>query len=218
MNHKSAFRITLTHFRNAAVAVTAFAVIGEALLDKTWEQLPQVLLRQHRQCTNPATIVGVVFTGNQGRIDEGLNLLKKGEVKTLLISGNDAYLLREPSALPQALELFFDKKAANTRENAANTAQWLARLPLPKICAIELITSAAHMPRSAYLLSKYLKAENLNIPIRPHSIEDLMSNSRSRFREMGKMLLTLIGIEQRDESAYLRPHNVASQQNYSINP
>lgn len=189
--------------RCVAAALTGLTIVGTTSVYATWEQLPELMTWRHRLCTDTERLVGVVFTGNPDRVDEGIRILDRGQVKTLLISGND-YQSPKLSSRPDAsVAIFFDDQAANTKENSLNTAKWLASQKL-KVCAVELVTSAAHMARSVHLLQKTLKAEKLDIDIRPHPLYDSSSYFSLKIVEMGKMLLTLFGIEERNKSAYLR--------------
>ncbi|MSP82069.1 MAG: YdcF family protein [Alphaproteobacteria bacterium] len=94
----------------------------------------------------------VVLTGGQLRLDTGIALLKDGRAGKLFISGvhrgvDVAQILRlaeeAPDALRCCIELGHD--AADTRGNAAETAEWAARAG---IRSIRLVTANYHIPRS----------------------------------------------------------------------
>ncbi|MGB0935576.1 MAG: YdcF family protein [Alphaproteobacteria bacterium] len=94
----------------------------------------------------------VVLTGDKGRSREGVELLKAGVSKKMLISGvnrgvSKAGLLRryrvDPDLLGCCIDL--DYEAENTFENAQESAKWLRH---KQVESIVLITSHYHMPRS----------------------------------------------------------------------
>ena len=216
--------ISFPSFNRAALALTAsMAIAGPTLTYALWEDLPKYAYRQHRSCHDPATIAAVVFTGSDMRISEGLNVLRQGKVFHLLVSGDDEETIRARDELVSSVEfsgrVTIDQLAVNTKENAANTAKWLTTWQGKNICAVELVTSATHMPRSAYLLSEALAANNLNIAIRPHPIRDSMSVWVLKRQEIGKMGLTMLfGIEERDQSAYPRRRSVPTEEAFKLIP
>jgi uncharacterized SAM-binding protein YcdF (DUF218 family) len=102
----------------------------------------------------------VVLTGGAGRIDRGIQLLRAGAAKRMLISGVDrtvrpAELAAEYKA---PLDLFtccitLGREAIDTRSNAIETAQWLGRR---NFGTVRLITTDWHMRRAALELRQAL--------------------------------------------------------------
>jgi hypothetical protein len=211
--------LTSRLFRRAAVAITGLVGVSATTLYATWEELPGWIAGQPTPCPDSRPTAGVVFTGTRSRTVEGLRLFQQGKIDVMLISGNEWHTLRLKAQTPFSLfnetkqaapGITIDEEASNTKENADNTAKWLASMPEMKVCAVQLITSAAHMLRSLLLLHRALEALHLDTPIRPHPIYDDMSHWRAKVPEIGKTLLTLMGIEERSKSAYLPQRAAAS--------
>ena len=102
----------------------------------------------------------VVFTGGEGRIARGLEVLEKGWAKKLLVSGVDrevrpAEFVAEyavPSrTMDCCVELGFE--SYDTRSNAAEAARWLAQ---GKFRSLRLITTDWHMRRAAFELTRMI--------------------------------------------------------------
>jgi uncharacterized SAM-binding protein YcdF (DUF218 family) len=94
----------------------------------------------------------VVLTGGAGRIARGLEQVRTGRAKRLLISGVDRTVrpveLARAAEQPQALfdccvDLGFG--AVDTRSNGEETAAWMRR---HRYRSVRLVTSAWHMPRA----------------------------------------------------------------------
>lgn len=112
------------------------------------------------------------------RLLAGLDLLRIGQVKKVIISGGDGSLYRtgidEASEVKQYLEqvgydtdkIIIEPKSKNTYENAVNTAKILS-----DSSKVILITSAFHMPRAAKCFSKH------NIDFTPYPVDYLMDGS-----------------------------------------
>ena len=101
----------------------------------------------------------VVLTGGPGRIPRGLDLLRRGRGKRMLISGADRRVrpaeLAERYHVPLAL---FDRidlgaESVDTRSNAAETAAWLARHGFR---SVRLVTTDWHMRRARLELAQRL--------------------------------------------------------------
>jgi len=99
----------------------------------------------------------VVLTGGPGRIDRGLEVLRGGKAKSLLVTGvyNDvrpgefaAEYKVDPQLMACCVTLGF--VALDTRGNAAETADWVAKR---KIRSLRLVTTDWHMRRAALELS-----------------------------------------------------------------
>ena len=95
----------------------------------------------------------VVLTGGKGRIEKGIELLRKGNGKFLLISGvfkkekvKNKYLFEDNIDLKECC-IFFEEKAKNTFQNASEVSKWLKDKKV-NIESIQLITSYYHIPRS----------------------------------------------------------------------
>lgn len=100
----------------------------------------------------------VVLTGGAGRIERGLEVLKRGWARELLVSGVDRsvkphefaieYRVR-PSRMGCCVTLGY--QAMDTRSNALETAEWLRR---EKVKSVRLVTSDWHMRRARLELDR----------------------------------------------------------------
>jgi uncharacterized SAM-binding protein YcdF (DUF218 family) len=93
----------------------------------------------------------VVLTGGAGRLVAGLELLAEGRAAKLFVSGvyqgiDVAEILRVFRQSPEELECCVElgHGATDTRGNAHETAQWMAREGLT---SLRLVTASYHMPR-----------------------------------------------------------------------
>jgi len=150
--------------------------------------------------------VGVVFTGETARMREGLKLYLDGKVDYLLISGfninwNATRLVeRLGMGVPAGKSLdhiVFERDlglatAANTEENAANTAAWIARM---RASSVTLITADYHMDRSTYNLEQAMQMVDYRLPVRRHSV-DVGASILTRLGETAKLGAAYIGIRQ----------------------
>ena len=140
----------------------------------------------------------VVLTGGAGRIERGLEALKRGWSRRLLVSGVDRtvkpyefaieYRVR-PSRMACCVTLGY--QAMDTQSNALETAEWLRR---ERIESIRLVTSDWHMRRARLELDR-MAPEGVTIvadavPTRP--------SFSTLFREYHKLLA-------RSVAAALRP-------------
>ena len=99
----------------------------------------------------------IVLTGGEGRVARGLEALRKGWARKLLVSGVDrevkprefvaAYHL-SPDQMACCITLGFE--SVDTRSNAREAARWIAA---GKYRSVRLITTDWHMQRAAYELS-----------------------------------------------------------------
>jgi uncharacterized SAM-binding protein YcdF (DUF218 family) len=94
----------------------------------------------------------VVPTGGPGRIDRGLDLLRRHQAKRMLVTGVGAGvrpvdLAREYRIDPALLACCVDlgRDAVDTRSNAGETAAWLKR---QRFASVRLVTSDWHLPRA----------------------------------------------------------------------
>lgn len=111
---------------------------------------------------NPAPLAKtdaiVVLTGGPGRLQRGLDVLKAGHAKRLLVSGVDpsvkprelAKLQRVPDALFECC-VDLGKMAIDTRSNAIETAAWLKR---QKAKSVRLVTTDWHVRRARFELER----------------------------------------------------------------
>lgn len=94
----------------------------------------------------------VVPTGGAGRIDRGLDLLRRHQAKRMLVTGVGAGvrpedLAREYHVDPRLFGCCVDlgRDAVDTRSNAGETAAWLRR---QRFRSVRLVTSDWHLPRA----------------------------------------------------------------------
>ena len=95
----------------------------------------------------------VVPTGGAGRIDRGLDLLRRHQARRMLVTGvgagvNAGDLAREYDAAPELFACCVDlgRDAVDTRSNAGETARWLRE---HGFTTVRLVTSDWHLPRAA---------------------------------------------------------------------
>lgn len=105
----------------------------------------------------------IVPTGSAGRIGRGLQVLEKGQARTLLVTGVDPEVRPiefaeqfgvSGAVMACCVTLGYD--AVDTRGNASETARWIAR---HKVRTLRLVTTDWHMRRAAYELSRTIPAE-----------------------------------------------------------
>ena len=94
----------------------------------------------------------VVPTGGPGRIDRGLDLLRRRQAKRMLVTGvgagvQAADLAREYHVAPALFACCVDlgRDAVDTRSNAGETAAWLRR---QHYASVRLVTSDWHLARA----------------------------------------------------------------------
>ncbi len=115
----------------------------------------------HHEPSIPAEGI-VVLTGGKGRIETGLNLLKEGHAKRLLISGVHTHvklrvlLKKEDLYLEKNIDL--DHRARNTTENAYETRLWLEKNHL---ASLQMVTADYHLLRS--LLEFHMQLQEIKI-------------------------------------------------------
>jgi uncharacterized SAM-binding protein YcdF (DUF218 family) len=100
----------------------------------------------------------VVLTGGAGRIERGLEVLKRGWARELLVSGVDRsvkphefaseYRVR-PSRMACCVTLGY--QAMDTRSNALEAAEWLRH---ERVKSVRLVTSDWHMRRARMELDR----------------------------------------------------------------
>ena len=133
----------------------------------------------------------VVLTGGPGRIDRGLEVLKAGHARFLLISGVDPDVrtadLEAEYDWPGSLEgccIDLGFRSVDTRSNATETARWAAKRD---VHSIRLVTSDWHIRRARLELAKALPAD---ITLMPDAVPTRPSFTEL-FREYNKYWLRL---------------------------
>jgi uncharacterized SAM-binding protein YcdF (DUF218 family) len=99
----------------------------------------------------------IVLTGGEGRVARGLEALRKGWARKLLVSGVDREVkprefvaLYHISAAQMACCVTLGFESVDTRSNAREAARWIAA---NKFRSVRLITTDWHMQRAAYELA-----------------------------------------------------------------
>jgi uncharacterized SAM-binding protein YcdF (DUF218 family) len=146
-----------------------------------------VLLPQPAQ--EERTDAVVVLTGGANRMERGLDLLKRGVARRMLVSGV-ARTVRPPelaARYPGHDALFaccidLGREAVDTRSNAEEVSRWMAK---HKFTSVRLVTTDWHMPRARFELSRRLGGD---VTVVGDAVE---SNPRFRqlFTEYNKYLL-----------------------------
>lgn len=145
-----------------------------------------------------ATDAIVVLTGGPNRIDRGLEILKSGKSRKMLISGVDRDVKpRELSAqYPGSAKYFacciaLGFQSVDTRSNALETAAWVKR---NKVTSLRLVTHDWHMRRARFELDRALPS---NITVTNDAVSTQPSLG-ALFKEYNKYWLravaSLIGI------------------------
>lgn len=102
----------------------------------------------------------VVPTGSGGRIGRGLDVLRKGQARKMLVSGVDPEVKRREFAVEFQVEprlmhccVTLGAEAVDTRGNAVETAKWVSE---HKVRSLRLVTSDWHMRRAALEIGREL--------------------------------------------------------------
>ncbi len=108
----------------------------------------------------PATDAAVVLTGGSGRIEHGIDVLRSGKAKRLLIAGADPAvtkrdLARTIAGSSKLMNCCVDlgSESVDTRSNAEEANRWLAK---HRFRSLRLITSDWHMRRARNEFRKVL--------------------------------------------------------------
>jgi uncharacterized SAM-binding protein YcdF (DUF218 family) len=111
----------------------------------------------------PKTDAAVVLTGGPGRLEQGIDVLRQGKSRRLLVSGVDPIVTKADLArLVPGRERFvrccvdLDSSPVDTRTNAEDTKRWLDQR---RYTSLRLITSDWHMRRARYEFRKALGDE-----------------------------------------------------------
>lgn len=136
----------------------------------------------------------VVFTGDENRIQAGIEKLKQGKAKRMLISGVHEGLTINQIAtnLSDDLPIDLGYEAKNTEGNAEETAKWIAK---NNFKSIMLITSFYHIPRSMIELQSKLKGIKI-IPSSVYSENSKIFNQETdeiNYKTIKKLLIEFVG-------------------------
>ena len=108
----------------------------------------------------PATDAAVVLTGGKGRLEHGVDVLRDGKAKRLLVAGADpsvtkADIARRLNDPPKLIACCVDlgSESVDTRSNAEEAGRWIAKY---QFRSVRLITSDWHMRRARYEFHKVL--------------------------------------------------------------
>jgi uncharacterized SAM-binding protein YcdF (DUF218 family) len=151
-----------------------------------------------RPASDEQTDAVVVLTGGANRMERGLDLLKRGRAKRMLVSGV-ARTVR-PGELAERYpghdNLFgccidLGREAVDTRSNAEEVSRWMAK---NKLSSLRLVTTDWHMPRARFELSRRLGG---HVDVIGDAVESNPS-FRQLFTEYNKYLLrraaVLVGV------------------------
>lgn len=102
----------------------------------------------------------VVLTGGPGRVQRGLELLRRGKARRMLISGVDRRVREVELAATYHIEarlrgrIDLGRSAVDTRSNAQETTRWIAAHGYR---SVRLVTTDWHMRRARYELRQVLR-------------------------------------------------------------
>jgi uncharacterized SAM-binding protein YcdF (DUF218 family) len=106
------------------------------------------------------TDAAVVLTGASGRIERGIDVLKDGKARRMLIAGADPSVTKTDLTrrIPTGARLIkccvdLGSESVDTRTNAEEAQRWLAQ---HRFHSVRLITSDWHMRRARYEFDKVL--------------------------------------------------------------
>jgi uncharacterized SAM-binding protein YcdF (DUF218 family) len=113
-----------------------------------------------RPAGDQSTDAIVVLTGGPGRVSRGVEILRKGEARRMLISGVDRRVrpadIAATYAIPAAPMARIDlgRSAVDTRSNALETRRWIAEHGFR---SVRLVTTDWHMRRARFELRQVLR-------------------------------------------------------------
>jgi len=109
------------------------------------------------------TDAAVVLTGASGRIEHGVEVVRDGQAKRLLVAGADPLVRKVDLArrIPSGAKIIqccvdLGSESVDTRTNAEEAQRWLEQ---HKFHSVRLITSDWHMRRARYEFDKVLGAK-----------------------------------------------------------
>ena len=109
-----------------------------------------------------------VLTGAPGRLEQGLEVLRQGKARRLLLSGADPAVTKPDLVrlVPDRAKLVrccvdLDSTPVDTRSNAEETRRWLDR---HRYKSVRLVTSDWHMRRAGYEFRRVLGDDFRLIP------------------------------------------------------
>jgi len=136
----------------------------------------------------------VVITGGSGRIEQGIDMLAKGNAKRMLIAGTDPAvtkpdLIRRLGGKRRLLNCCVDlgSESVDTRSNAEEAKRWLDRR---NYSSLRLITSDWHMRRARYEFRRVLGQDYEVVPDAVRSEPRFMT----LFGEYNKYVLRRIAV------------------------
>lgn len=116
-----------------------------------------------------ATDAAVVITGGSGRIEHGVDVLRAGKTKRLLVAGADPAVTKQDLIRrlgPTSRRLVnccvdLGSESVDTRSNAEEASRWLAR---HRYRSFRLVTSDWHMRRALYDFGELLGDKYALVP------------------------------------------------------
>ena len=104
----------------------------------------------------------IVLTGGEGRIAQGLEVLRRHQAQRLLVSGVDSEVKPQEFIVKYQVEaglmrccITLGYESVDTRSNATEAANWIAANRLE---SVRLVTSDWHMRRAAFELRRTIPA------------------------------------------------------------
>ena len=142
----------------------------------------------------PRTDAAVVLTGGSGRIERGLDTVRSGQARRLLIAGADPLVTKDDLAETlgvgrRQLRCCVDlgSESVDTRSNAEEAQRWLAK---NQFKSLRLITSDWHMRRALYEFHRELGTDFTVLPDAVRSEPGFMT----LFAEYNKYLLRRVAV------------------------
>jgi uncharacterized SAM-binding protein YcdF (DUF218 family) len=140
------------------------------------------------------TGAAIVLTGGSGRIEHGVEVLREGKAKRLLVAGADpsvtkADIARRLGGSRKLIQCCVDlgSESVDTRSNAEEAGRWLTQ---HQFHSVRLITSDWHMRRARYEFDKVLGRKyplvNDGVPTEPSFL--------TLFGEYNKLLLRRVAV------------------------
>ena len=114
------------------------------------------------------TDAAVVLTGGSGRLEHGIDVLRHGKARRLLVAGADPSVRKVDLAarIPGSATLLkccvdLGSESVDTRSNAEEASRWLAK---NQFHSLRLITSDWHMRRARYEFRRVLGSKYVVVP------------------------------------------------------